>query len=502
MIRDIVILGGGTAGWMAAAALAHHLQGQGPRITVVESSRLGTVGVGEATLPGIRHFNNSLGLDEVEFIRATRATFKLGIAFPDWAEPGVTFFHPFCGYGLNFDEVDFQHWLVHLRNHGHDPGPLDRYALGTQLALAGRFAQPNPAPPIPAVDFNYAFHFDAARYAAFLRDHALAAGVRHLDDEVVAVRQDPDSGEIRSLGIREHGTVAGDFFIDCSGFRSLLLGETLGVGYEDWRHWLPCDRAVTAQGPAFAEPPSYTEARARDGGWTWKIPLRHRTGHGYVYCSDFVSEEAAAETLRSAIGAEPLTPLRSLRFVAGRRRVFWEKNCVALGLASGFLEPLESTSIALIQNGIGHLLTFFSAQGTAEVERREANRRFALEMERIRDFIILHYWAGRRADTPFWRHCRGITPPDSLLHKVEVFRRAGQLVQYEQESFEPPSWLSLLLGFGLWPQRSDLRTSRRAPAALAAEVGALAERLAAAARQAPTHGAFLARHFPLDDEAA
>lgn len=455
-IRNIVIVGGGTAGWMAAAALSHQLKPLAPSVTLIESSAIGTVGVGEATIPGIRDFNHALGIDEREFMQATQATFKLGIEFTDWKNRDHSFFHPFGRYGVDFNGVPFHHYWQKLKKQG-DQSTLGDYSLATVMARHYRFAQPHPNPPAPFADYAYAFHFDASAYATYLRRYAETRGVRRIDARVEEVNQDSDTGFITGVRLDTGKLITGDLFIDCSGFRGLLIEQALQTGYEDWSHWLPCDRAVAVQSEREGELAPYTIATAREAGWQWRIPLQRRAGNGYVYTSELLSAEQAESALLATITDNLISEPRHLRFVAGRRRAFWHKNCVALGLAAGFLEPLESTSISLIQTGIGRLLEFFPHRGFDPAPIAEANRLTRLEWEQVRDFIILHYSATHRDDSPLWHRCRQMSLPDSLQHKIEVYRSSGQFVHYEQESFADQSWLSLYDGFGIHPHSRDFR---------------------------------------------
>jgi tryptophan halogenase len=493
-IDSVVVVGGGTAGWMAAASHAHFWRGKpGKRITLVESSDVGTVGVGEATLPTIRQFNGMLGIDELDFLRRTNATFKLGIEFVDWHRRGETFFHPFAPYGERINLASFHHAWSRLRA-AHDVGRIEEYSLPAAMAKLGRFAQPRRQPQFALANFGYAYHFDAALYARYLRDYAETRGVHRIDARIVAVRRREPAGFIDSLVLDDGRTVAGELFIDCSGFRALLIDETLRAGFEDWSRWLPCDRAVAVPcaNDGAAEP--FTRATALDAGWQWHIPLQHRAGNGYVYCSEFLDDASAARRLLAGLGGEPLAEPRRLSFNAGRRRRFWIGNCVALGLASGFVEPLESTSIALIQSGIAKLLTFFPDREFEAAGIDEANRLMQEEYERIRDFLILHYKGTRRDDAPLWRYCRDMQVPDTLARKIDVFRAHGQVVSYAGESFEEASWVTLFAGHGMLPRRYDPRIDEVAEQPLVAKLAALRQAVRAAAELAPAHGAFIERH--------
>jgi len=492
-IRKVVIAGGGTAGWMAAAALAR-LTGNGvTEVVLVESEEIGTVGVGEATIPPIRTFNAMLGIDENEFVAATQGSFKLGIEFAGWRREGEAYLHPFGAYGADIDGVKFhQVWLA-MRAAGL-PLPLDDFSLCTTAARLHRFQRPDGNPASPLSQLAYAFHFDAGLYAAFLRRHAEARGVVRQEGKIAEVRLDGESGFIRALALEDGRVIEGDLFIDCTGFRALLIGEALGSAYEDWSHWLPCDRAVAVPSTRTAPLLPYTRSTARRAGWQWRIPLQHRTGNGMVYCSRHISDDEAAATLLANLDGEATADPRPLRFTTGIRKEPWRKNCVALGLASGFMEPLESTSIHLIQIGISKLLALFPDASFPAHERDEYNRLTALQWAQIRDFLILHYKQTERAGEPFWEECAGMPIPESLARKMALFRAAGRLFRYEDELFTDASWTAVMIGQGLMPERHDPLADTLDPR----EVRDLAMRMADAfrrtARAMPTHADYIARH--------
>jgi len=499
-IRHVVIVGGGTAGWMTAAALANFFRGSDRRITLIESSEIGTVGVGEATLPTIRAFNASLGIDEVDFIRKTQATFKLGIEFVDWHCKGERFFHPFAPYGTKVQGASFHHAWLRMRAAG-DKAPIGEYSLPAAMAARQRFAQPAAQPPAPFANFSYAYHFDATLYARYLRDYALAVpGVRRQDACVIDVRLRPQDGFIENVLLDSGEVVAGDLFIDASGFRGVLIEQALATGYENWTRWLPCDRAVAMPSDSPDVPAPYTRAIAREAGWQWRIPLQHREGNGYVYCSQYLDDDAAVAALRAALPGTALAEPNLLRFTTGRRRKFWNRNCVAIGLASGFIEPLESTSIALIQSGIAKLLTFFPDQGFCAFETDEANRVMREENERIRDFIILHYKATARDDAALWRECRAMAIPETLERKIDLFRSRGHVVAYAGESFEEASWVTMYAGFGILPQQYDARVDTVDAGALSRELATIRATIRTAAEAAPGHAEFIARHCAADSK--
>jgi len=488
-IKKIIIVGGGTAGWMAAASLAQFLKQRKTEIHLIESAEIGTIGVGEATLPGIRDFNASLGIDEIDFIKKTQATFKLGIEFNDWKTLGSTFFHPFAHYGAPIDGVDFYPIWQRLYKQ-QKAKPLMHYCLPTIMAAQNKFSQPNLNTQSPLARYHYAFHFDASRYATYLRDYAEKYGVIRHEEKIVDVKL-LDNGYIGSVGLEKGDELSGDLFIDCSGFRGLLIEGALKTGYEDWSHWLPVNSAVAVQSEAKFAPTSFTKTTALDAGWQWRIPLQHRVGNGYVYCDNFIEDHAASEVLLSRLDGNPITQPRTIKFTTGRRKKFWNKNCVALGLSSGFLEPLESTSISLIQTGIGKLLMFFPDTGFNENDINEANRLAAIEMERIRDFILLHYTLSQRTDSAFWRHVKTIPLPETLANKINLFRRRGHLVNYEGESFTDASWISMYNGFGVLSELEDIRVEQFDISALEAQLNQMEQLLQSASMHAISHQAFI-----------
>jgi tryptophan 7-halogenase len=479
-IERVVIVGGGTAGWMAAAALGSYLAGTGTRITLIESSEIGTIGVGEATIPTIRRFYAALGMTDAEVMQACEATAKLGIRFVDW-KPGTSFVHPFGRFG--------QYWQS-ARKAGQS-APLEQYSLGAMLAREGHASVPVPNPPSQLSVFDWALHFDAARFAAHMRAHAERIGVRRIDAKITDVSLHGETGLIESVTLDSGEQVAGDLFIDCSGFRGLLIGEALGTGYRDWSHWLLCDGAFAVQSERAGEPPSCTTVTARAAGWQWRIPLRSREGNGIVFSSDFQSDEEARAELLADIPGKPLTEPRRLRFTPGRREVAWARNCVALGLASGFLEPLESTSIALIETGIERLKQLFPDKGFDPAVTAEYNAQSAEEMERVRDFILLHYRLSTR-DGPFWQACREMTLPDSLSAKLELWRARGAFLRYRWEMFSPASWLAIYGGFEHLPERIDPGVAAVDPAELARALEQMRAAIARTVADTPTHSEFLA----------
>lgn len=448
-VNHIVIAGGGTAGWMTAAYLARWLEPTNIQVTLVESELIGTVGVGEATVPGIHQFIKHLGVKESEFIAATHATFKLGIEFEGWVAPEQTFFHPFAGYGVPIEERPFHKTWWSAKQEGYSAS-LAEFCLCTQLAGAGKFAQPSFDPDSRLAWYNYAYHFDASLFAKYLRGYAEQRRVTRIEGKIHQVTLDPDSGFIQSLQLESGQVIGGDLFVDCSGMSALLIEKALGVGYEDWSQWLLSDSALAVQTRTVAEPDPFTRSTARSAGWQWHIPLQHRVGNGYVYSSQFISEDQARAELLANIEGERLTEPRLIRFTTGMRDHFWHKNCVAIGLSSGFLEPLESTSISLIQTGINKLAAFLVNFEINDQHVAEANRLNRLEYERIRDFIILHYKLNGRPE-PLWQHVQAMDIPASLTEKIARFKATGDIQLLEQESFVEESWISMFAGFGLSP---------------------------------------------------
>ncbi|WHU04811.1 tryptophan halogenase family protein [Sphingomonas sp. NIBR02145] len=478
LIGRILVVGGGTAGWMAAAALAHKFAGTGMAIALVESAEIGTVGVGEATIPHIRHFNATLGIDEAEFLAATKGTYKLGIEFVDWGRKGDSYIHPFAEFGAPIDGVPFHHqWLA-----SEAAGAFEEFSLPIQAARKGRFRRPDGDP------YNYAYQFDAGLYARFLRIWSESRGVVRREGKVTDVALDGETGFVRSVTLESGEVLEADLFVDCSGFRGLLIEQALHAGYEEWTHWLPCDRAIALPCPNTGPLPPLTRATAQESGWIWRIPLQHRTGNGHVYSSGFTSDDAALETLLAQLSADPLAEPNRLRFVTGKRKRQWVGNTIAIGLASGFLEPLESTSIHLIQVAIGRLLDLFPTQAWDPLDAQEFNRLMALDYERVRDFLILHYHCQQREDSEFWRHCRAMTVPDSLAHKLELFRERGVVVQYREGTFLEPSWLAVYLGQHVTPRHTDPRAGGPR---VAAAMAAMRAEILATAEAMPSHEAAL-----------
>ena len=495
-VKSVVIVGGGTAGWMAAAILARMIEHGGVSVTLIESDEIGTVGVGEATIPSIRNFNGMLGIDEDDFLRKTQGTFKLGIEFADWYRVGHRYFHPFGTSGRDVQAINFHHLWLKLRQLGEPGlGKLDDYNICAVAAAQNRFTRPRGGADSVLSLLKYAFHFDAGLYANYLRGYAEALGVTRIEGKVVQVNLRPDDGFIRGVTLQDGRLVEGDLFLDCSGFRGLLIGQTLEVGFEDWSHWLPCDRAVAVPCERVAPLLPYTRATADVAGWRWRIPLQHRTGNGYVYCSEFISDDAAATRLVSQLDGAPGATPRLLKFKAGRRSAFWVKNCVALGLAAGFIEPLESTSIHLIQVGIAKLMTLFPDRAFAPAAVKLYNRSIAAQYEWVRDFIILHYKATERDDTPFWRRCRDMPIPESLQEKIELFRGTGRALPAVEDVFTDHSWIAVMLGQGITPTGYDPVADSLPLQNVRGFLQHVRDVTAKAAAGMPEHAGFIDQHY-------
>ncbi|MDN3637875.1 tryptophan 7-halogenase [Simiduia curdlanivorans] len=443
-ISHIIILGGGTAGWMTAAAFSQFLIPLGYKVTLIESDAIGTVGVGEATLPHLRFFNQTLGIDENEFMRTTHATYKIGIEFSNWGKQGDAYIHPFGDYGQALDGVEFHQLWARLKA-GPGVRPLDDFCLAVSAAKAGKFTFPGTDERSILSTYSYAFHLDAGLYATYLRRYCESRGIVRIEGKVDRIEQGSDAN-INTLILADGSRHSADLFIDCSGFRSLLLGDKCATPFEDWSHWLACDRALAVGCEHSGSPLPYTKAIAREAGWQWRIPLQHRLGNGYVYCSQFISDDEAQHTLLSNLTGTALGEPKLLQFKAGRREKSWANNCIAIGLASGFLEPLESTSIYLIQIAIMKLIALIPRDTNCKAARDEFNRQMTLEYDRIRDFLILHYHATQRDDTAFWRRCRDMEVPEDLKIKMALFQQDGHIVSYKNGLFLEPSWLAVYAG--------------------------------------------------------
>ena len=491
-ITRVVVVGGGTAGWMAAAALASLLDHRRREIVLVESDEIGIVGVGEATIPPIMAYNAMLDINEDAFLAATKATFKLGIEFVDWGAPGERYFHPFGPYGQDFRGVHFHQLYLREAQRRQLPD-IAEWSMSAVAAGLGRFARPGPDARLPLSQLGYAFHFDAGLYAQFLRRVAEGRGVQRIEGRIVDAELDAESGHVRSLALADGRTIAGELFIDCSGFRGLLIEGKLATGYEDWRQWLPCDRAVAAPCALAGPPDPFTRSTARAAGWQWRIPLQHRIGNGLVYSSAHLGREQAEDALLASLEGEVLGEPRHLSFTAGRRRLAWNANVVSLGLSSGFIEPLESTSIHFIQSGIAKLLALFPDRRFDPAERAEYNRQMAEVFEDVRDFVILHYHATRRSDSGFWNHCRTMALPDSLAARLELWRSKGRLFREGRELFGTASWVAVLLGQGVRPEAVEPAAEAVDPALAADALDKMRLSYRRMAETMPAHAEFIAR---------
>ncbi len=497
-IRRIVVVGGGTAGWMTAGALARFCV---PRmeVTLVESDEIGIVGVGEATIPSIKMFNDALGIEEAEFLSATGGTYKLGIAFDGWGKPDEAYVHAFGLVGSALGPTPFHNYWLRARALGIAK-PLGHYILHT-IAIAGnRFAHVNRPPDSPAPPMPYAYHFDASLYAKFLRGFAEKRGVVRQEGKIVAVERDQQTGDIAAVLLASGTRVAGDLFIDCSGFRGLLIEQELEAGFEEWSHWIPSDRAIAV--PCARSEPliPLTRSIARKGGWQWRIPLQHRTGNGYVFCSRHISEDEAAATLLANLDGEQMADPRTIRFTTGRRRKTWIRNVVAVGLSSGFIEPLESTSIHLIQTAINRLLELLPGTEISDATRDDYNERSAWEMDRIRDFIILHYYANQRVGEAYWDELRAIEIPPELKRKIDMFRSSGRIHASFDELFDARAWIQVLIGQNVMPESWNPIADQLPEARLKEFLDGLEQAHMADVSRMPDHGAFVAKFGPVKRE--
>jgi tryptophan 7-halogenase len=492
-LSRVVIVGGGTAGWMTAAALGKLLKGRF-EIRLVESDEIGTVGVGEATIPMIQIYNRVLEIDEAEFMRATQGTFKLGIEFVNWGRPGDRYMHGFGRIGQDLWTVPFYQYWLKMRAAGH-ARPLEEYSITRSAAKANRFMPPRTdVPNSPLADIAYAYHFDAGLYARFLRGYAEERGVVRIEGRIRQVLQRENDGFVQAVVLQSGERVDGDLFVDCSGFVGLLIEQTLGTGYEDWSHWLPCDRALAVPCENAPTLLPYTRSTAHRAGWQWRIPLQNRIGNGHVYCSAQMSDDEAAAVLLANLDARPLADPRPLKFVTGMRRRAWNKNVVAVGLSSGFLEPLESTSIHLIQASVQALIDFFPDRGFEAADIEEFNRQNRFHFERIRDFIILHYHLNQRSDSPFWMDCATMQVPDSLLEKLALFRSRGRITRFNNELFAEVAWLQVMDGQNLCPEGYHPLADVQAETSISEYLAGVREVIARCVDVMPDHADFIAGH--------
>lgn len=451
MINKVLIVGGGTAGWMTAAFLSQAL-GKACRLQLIESDEISTIGVGEATIPPIINFNTALGIDENEFIKATQATYKLGIQFRNWGSVGAQYTHGFGSMGHNTGLIEFYHYWLKM----HQAGKVDRiddYSINLLACERNKFLRAtNQYKNSPLQDIGHAFHFDAGLYAKFLRAYSEERGVVRNEGKISSVQQHPETGFVTSVTMENGDVHEADLFIDCSGFRGLLIEQTLKTGYDDWSHWLPCDSALAVPCESVSPLTPYTRSTAHSAGWQWRIPLQSRIGNGHVYCSQFMGQDEASAILMDNLDGKALAEPRLIRFTTGKRRKFWNKNVVAIGLSGGFMEPLESTSIHLIQKGISRIVSFFPDRDFGQTDIDEFNRQSTAEYEQVRDFIILHYHASQRTDSAFWNHCRSMDVPDALKDKIALFRGNGRIYRLQNELFTETSWFQVMFGQGIKPQ--------------------------------------------------
>jgi len=490
-IRRLVIVGGGTAGWLTAALLSQALGSQ-LEIRLVESNEIGTVGVGEATIPQIRHINAFLGIDEDDMLRAVHGTFKLGVQLNDFGRLGDSYLHAFGDVGLPLGLLSFHHYWLRSRGRPGSHG-LWAHSLNAAAAVTNRFARLDSVPNSPLGGIKYAYHFDASLYGQYLRQRIKPGTVRRIEGKVIDVRLRADDGFIESLLLDSGETVEGEFFIDCSGFRGLLIEGALKTGYENWQHWLPCDRALAVGSAPGGPMRPYTQASARSAGWQWRIPLQTRTGNGHVYCSQFISDDEAAAQLLANLETEALGDPRPLRFVTGMRKLAWNRNCLALGLAAGFMEPLESTSIHLVQSGVSRLLAMFPDRHCDPLVIAEYNRQTRFEYERVRDFLILHYKATERTDTPFWRQCGAMEIPPELARRIALFRHTGLIFREADELFTETGWMQVLLGQRIEPAHHHPLADDLGEAQLDGFLADIRTLIGRAVNTLPPHDEFVAR---------
>lgn len=490
----VVVAGGGTAGWMTAAALAATL-GDCIELTLVESDAIGTIGVGESTIPPMVLFNRLLGIGEAEFMRATQATFKLGIKFENWKDVGETYFHSFGTTGKDHWSAGFQHFWLHGLTQGHQHS-YDDYCLELNAALEGKFAH------LPDDKMNYAYQLDSGLYAAFLRQRAEGNGAVRIEGRIAEVELDGESGNIAALRLEGDRRIEGDLFIDCTGFRALLIEGALHAGYDDWTHYLPCDSAIAVQTASVRPPVPYTRAIAHDAGWQWRIPLQHRQGNGIVYCSRYLDQDAALERLLGTVEGQVLTQPNFIRFTTGARRKQWHRNCVAIGLSGGFMEPLESTSIHLIQRAVLRLIRMLPGGPVSERDIAEFNDQQLTDMDQIRDFLILHYKVTERQDSPFWRHCAALPMPDSLAQKIELFRETGRVFRRNEELFVENSWVQVMLGQGIMPQSYHPIATKLRAGELDQFLSMLRESVAKTVAGLPDQQTYIARYCAAQDAEA
>ena len=497
-IRHVIIVGGGTAGWMTAAALSKYLESMDVSLILIESEQIGTVGVGEATIPALAKFNRALGLDEDEVLKTTQGTFKLGIEFSNWGEIGERYFHPFGRYGFDLEGIDFHHFWTYMNLKG-SAHPLEDYCVSAKSAYGHKFIRPNPEHGAILNKLEYAFHFDAVLYAAHLREFSEARGVGRHEGLVEEAVLDSEAGYISSIRLQDGRSFEADLFIDCTGFRGVLIEQAMKTGYVDWHKYLPVDRAVAATTKSEGDMRPYTRATAYDAGWQWQIPLQQRDGNGYVYCSQYIQAEQAETDFRSRLKGELLKEPKHLRFVTGHRKKFWNKNCVSIGLSAGFMEPLESTSIHMIQSGISKLIALFPDRSMASSLTDEYNRLMEDDFSHIRDFLILHYKATRRTDSPFWNYVRTMDIPDSLKSKMELLIEQGRFFKYDAELFDLTSWLAVSAGQGFVPKAYNQLVNGLSDNNISQSLENMRSVINKSVKALPSHKDFIKRFCEADD---
>lgn len=494
-LRRILIAGGGSSGWMTAALFARLFQGLYD-VVLVESAEIGTIGVGEATIPAIKKYNELLGLDENEFITRTQGTFKLGIQFNGWLNGQDSYIHGFGVIGQDWEWLRMHHYWLKAHELGR-AGDFADYSINTAAALKNKFlrSQPNMADS-PLAHIAHAFQFDAALFAKFLSGYAQDRGVRRREGKIVDVTLRPDDGFIQSVTMADGEVIEADLFIDCSGFRGLFINQALGVEFEDWSHWLPCNRAIAVPCERSEDFTPYTRSTAHGAGWQWRIPLQHRTGNGHVFSTRFMDDAEAEKILLANIDGKPLADPFKVDFKAGKRRQLWHKNCVAVGLAGGFLEPLESTSLHLVQSGIIRLVRLLPDGGFNPANVAEFNRQSDFEYERIRDFIILHYKATTRADTPFWDYCRTMDLPETLQRKIDLWMANGRIFREDEELFSEESWIQVFLGQGMIPRGYDPLVQIKSDVQIAQFLGNIQSVIGKCVDVMPSHADYVAKTCP------
>lgn len=493
-IQNIIIVGGGSAGWMTAAALSRMLPASSSvNITLIESEQIGTVGVGEATIPDVINFNAMLGISEQDFLSATNGTFKLGIEFINWGQIGESYFHPFGPHGVDMQGIDFHQFWMRYQDVNQGTR-IEDFSLSTLAAKRHKFALPSKDPRSVLSQLRYAYHFDATAYAQYLRRYAEQRGVKRVEGKVVNISVAPDTGCLDKVQLENGAEYAGDMFFDCSGFRGLLMRQTLGVNFKDWAHWLPCDTAQTVACERTGPLLPYTKSTAKTAGWQWRIPTQHRTGNGHIYASDMMRDEEAIESLLSDLDGPAKAAPRKIKFRTGHLERFWEKNCVAIGLSGGFLEPLESTSLFLIQEGISKFISLFPSADMPKAVVAEYNKQLTTKFEQVRDFIILHYKATKRDDSPFWDYCRNMSIPDTLQHKMDLFQEAGRVFRYEDELFARPSWVAVMVGQNVLPKTIDPIVAELSDEEIARSLNSMRVALNGAAQKMETHETYLKKY--------